>query len=360
MRIALTNTHAWPEVRRGSESLLQTLGTWLGGRGHDVRVIAGASRRRAYEIDGLRYRTVPGTRALARVHRDLDEVTTALPGLARAIRAAAPDVVHALHFVDATAADLARRPYLVFYGGIALPESFRGYPLRRRLFRHASAHAGAVVCPSLAVQTHLRDAYGIRADVIPNGIDSSSFAERVARETDVVLCPATADDHRKRVEVLVRAFASLVHAGADVRLVLAGAASENTRRRLAGAAGAAAGRIEFAGTLDDHELRRRYAGAAVTCLPSLNEAFGLVLIESLASGTPVVGADHGAIPEIVTPGTGLTFPADDADRCADALRTVMGWWEHDTDLEQRCRDRAGDFDWDRIGPLYEALYARVA
>lgn len=359
MRIVLTNTHAWPEVRRGSESLLQSLGTWLGARGHDVQVIAGGQQGRSYEIDGLRYRTVPGTRALVRLHRDLDEVTTSIPGLARAIRRAAPDVVHALHFVDATAARLARRPYMVFYGGIALPSSFRGHPLMRRLFRFASEHAAAVVCPSLAVQDHLARAYGIAAEVVPNGIDAGSYGAAVDREPGVIFCPATADDHRKRVVVLVRAFASMVNGGEHVRLVLAGAASDETRRHLRNLAGAAAPRIEFAGTLDQAELRHRYATAGVTCLPSLHEAFGLVLVESLASGTPVVGTDHGAIPEIVTAGTGLTFPPDDADRCADALRTVLSWWARDPGVEERCRRRALDFDWERIGPAYEALHERI-
>lgn len=356
MRVALTNPFAWPHVRRGSESLLHGLGRWLRSQGVDASVVAGGPVADRYRIDGLPYRTVRG-RDLRRVHRDLDAEVTIVPGLARALRQEAPALAHCFLYADATAARLAKVPYCVSYGGIAVPRSFDGRPFRRRLLDAGTRGARAVVCPSRAAADHLHEAFGYRATVIPNGLDVASVPQGVERVPGRILCAATPDDARKRVEVLVDAFGVLRRHRTDVELVIAGGASRATRAALLDRLDEAdRARVTFTGEVDHGDVLNLYGTAQVSCLPSRLEAFGMVLVESLAAGTPCVGARDGAIPEIVDDEVGATFPVDDAAACARALDDVLSRG----DLSAACHERAGRYDWSVVGPRWIELYGRLA
>ncbi len=358
--VCLTNPFAWPDVRRGSETLVRSLARWLHDRGHEVEIVSGGTSSGSTLADGVRV-----TRLRARdatwLHRDLDVDTTFVPAMARHLRRARPQVVHSFLYADAAAARLARRPYVVSYGGIALRDSFVGHPVRRRLFRLASSGARAILCPSEAAARHLRDQYGFTAKVIPNGIDTASYRVDATRQPGLIVCTATPDDARKRVDVLVDAVVAASRRRPNsIELVLAGAASPERRRALlARVPDDVRGRVSFAGDLDELQLRRLYASAALTCLPSLNEAFGMVVLESLAAGTPVVAAAHGALPELIDPSVGALFAPDDVGACADALLAMLDRTP-DLSLEDRCRQRASRYDWSEVGPELQSLYAEVA
>lgn len=354
--LVLTNPFALPDVRRGSETLIQGLGCWLAPRlPAGLHVMAGGPRPSTYRLDQLDYRRVRAP-DLRRVYRDLDPEVTFIPGMAARLRRAGPALVHSFLYTDAAAARLAGVPYVVSYGGIALPGPFRTRRLKWRLFHLASARARRVFCPSQAAADHMRGVYGYPAEMLPNGLDTSPYWQPdVERDPGLILCASTPDDRRKRVEVLVQAFGRLAPARPDLHMVLAGAAGAATQRDLLSLLDAPLHRrVEFIGDLEPVALRAWYAKAALTCLPSLNEAFGLVLVESLAAGTPVVGADHGGIPGIVTPEVGALFAPDDPVECASAIADVLNC--ANGSVEEDCRNRAAKFDWDHVGPMYLAAY----
>ena len=357
--ICLTNPFAWPQVKRGTETLIRSFGGWLHRSGRSVEILAGGPTTGRYELDGVTvrlFRIHPATR----IHRDLDEEVTFIPAMAWHVRRSAPRIVHSFLYQDASAARLSGRPYVVSYGGIALASSGVGHPLKRRLFRFASDGAREIVCPSHAAARHLHETYGYSAQVIPNAITTADFAATAERRDGLVLCTATPDDQRKRISVLVDAFRLAGRWRPQLQLVLAGRASDASRRELMDRLPAdLRPRLRFTGDVEAQELRSLYASAAVTCLPSLHEAFGMVLIESLASGTPVVGADHGAIPEIVTEEVGSLFTPDDPEACAKAIVDVIDRGANEA-LDHACRARAAQFDWDVIGPRLLDLYERIA
>jgi len=356
--VCLTNPYVWPEVRRGSEAVVRGLAMWMVTQGISVEVVGGGATRGLRSLDGVPV-VVVRARDLRRLHHDLDAETTLLPPLALHLRRRHPRLVHSFLYPDACAARLAGLPYVVSYGGIAL--SFAGHRVKRALFKLASDGARAIVCPSAAAAEHLAKAYGYKAEVIPNGLNVDRFGVDAPPAGDVVLCAATPDDRRKRLEVLVDAFSILSRRRPAVELVLAGTASPQAQAALLERLPEehVRGRVRFIGDVDAEELTRLYASAAVTCLPSLNEAFGMVLVESLAAGTPVVGAHHGGIPEIVDDEVAATFTPDDPEACARALEDVLER-ASDPGLSDRCRERARRYDWSVVGPRFLELYERVA
>ncbi|MEU3840876.1 glycosyltransferase family 4 protein [Streptomyces sp. NPDC028635] len=129
----------------------------------------------------------------------------------------------------------------------------------------------------------------------------------------------------KGVDVLLRAFAALADLpGVRLRLVGGGDAVPDHAahaERLG-----IADRVEFTGEMSGDGLVAVMRSAAVLVLPSLTDAesFGMVLVEAMACGTPVVGSDVGGIPHVVTPGvTGLLVPPGDHLALAAACRRLL-------------------------------------
>jgi glycosyltransferase involved in cell wall biosynthesis len=111
--------------------------------------------------------------------------------------------------------------------------------------------------------------------------------------------------------------------------------------------------VEYVGELDEAAKPSFYADAAATLFPSdWPEPFGLVMIESLAAGTPVIALRRGAVPEVLEHGIS-GFICDDVDEMVDAVRRVGA-----IDSEA-CRRRAEHFGVDQMCARYEAVYEAV-
>ncbi len=98
--------------------------------------------------------------------------------------------------------------------------------------------------------------------------------------------------------------------------------------------------------------------AWVSALCSEHEAFGLVLVESLACGTPVVGARHGAIPEVIDrPEVGRLFDGDERGLERALIETLE--LAEDAATSEACRARAADFSLEQTAAQHEALYREL-
>lgn len=99
--------------------------------------------------------------------------------------------------------------------------------------------------------------------------------------------------------------------------------------------------VRFLGSRDDVE--NIIPGCDVLVLPSFSESFGLVLIEALACGKPVIGSNVGGITEIITDDVGLLINPNDASTLSDALDRIIGDDEFRQNLASNARNRAYDF-----------------
>ena len=118
--------------------------------------------------------------------------------------------------------------------------------------------------------------------------------------------------------------------------------------------------VDFIGSVDQSRLALWYDAADVCAVPSLTESFGLVALEAMASGTPVVATRVGGLQTVVEHGeSGLLVPAGDHKALALAIEQVLTDHRLRMHLAHGARSRAERFTWARVGDGVEMLYDRV-
>jgi glycosyltransferase involved in cell wall biosynthesis len=118
--------------------------------------------------------------------------------------------------------------------------------------------------------------------------------------------------------------------------------------------------VDFAGYQPQDVVRQWMQRAKLLVLPSLEEGLGVVLLEALASGTPIVASEVGGIVDVVTPGVGVLVPPGDASGLANAIANTLLDADRWLAKSVRARDRAVElYDWDRIGEQYARIYAEI-
>ena len=210
--------------------------------------------------------------------------------------------------------------------------------------------------------------------VIPGGVDLEQFHPRPRLEaraelsmdpSDKVLLFVGRIQRLKGPEVLLRAFAHL--GDLNARVVIVGgqpsggheAREINRLQQLSRRLGIAE-RVQFGGAVPHERLPLYYAAADVTVMPSSYESFGLVAVESLACGTPVVATRVGGLASIVRDGeTGLLVPWRDPAMFAERLRTVLTDDALHARLSGAARASVMRYGWDRIADEHLALYEQV-
>jgi glycosyltransferase involved in cell wall biosynthesis len=234
--------------------------------------------------------------------------------------------------------------------------------------------ASRVLAVSEAERAQLR-ALGVSADrirLVPNPVDLDEFQPPPARgsfRSRLALGPTPLVLYlgqllpRKRIDVLVRAFARLTaRCAPDARLIIAGndMGAAAMARRASRDAGVAH-RTIFTGLLRGRERLEALADADVVVYPSEAEVFGLVPLESLLCGTPVIVADDSGCAEIVgAVGGGQIVPLGDVAALGRAIDQVLDhparWRSAAADGAARVRARyAGDSVCGRLDEVYREL-----
>ena len=278
------------------------------------------------------------------------------------------DLVHA-HMVypeGAVARRLSRRYGVPFVLTEHAPWSetwFASSAVRREAL--AAGHAAASV---LAVSTSVKEtvaSYGIessKVQVVPVGVDSERFVldDAEPREPRQVLYVGWLN-YNKGIDDLLHAVARIRRGGEQIRLVLVGSAAyrktrleEQALRELADSLGLEDA-VVFVGRQPQEEVARLMRQSALLVLPSRAESFGAVLVEALASGTPVVATRSGGPEDIVQDGVGVLVPPNDPEKLAEAILEVLarpGSFEP----ERLRRYALARFSWERVVDETESAY----
>jgi phosphatidylinositol alpha-mannosyltransferase len=353
VKVALTHPYSWPEVRRGAERIVVESARSVSARGHQVTVIT------AGETAGRQCRDGVTTLKLARRFDDAGHHERwfgrrIIPFLLRGRF----DAVHSMMPFDALAAVRTKRlaRHRVVFSDLGNPhrwywEQSPDGAVRTELMRRVDVY-GCMSNYSLDV---LEQEWGRVGDLIPCGVRMSEFTpspRRAARPT--ILFSGALDEPQKGLGDLLAACDLLLDGQPDLQVWLSGPG--NADGLLAEATERVCQRVQVLPLGEPDEQGRRYAKAWVTALPSEGDSFGMVLVESLAAGTPIVVADDAAPPQLVTPTTGAISQLHDVPSLVKALEEGLAL-AGDAATAARCRDFARQFDWDEaIAPLLERLY----
>ena len=204
--------------------------------------------------------------------------------------------------------------------------------------------------------------------ILPNGIDPTAFAEPHATHgvDGAGPCPRAPgplrllfvgrfDEPRKGLRHLLAAAALLRERGRDFELRVVGPGDPLAFGELTRRSGAT-----FVGRVDDHELAAMYHWCDLFCAPSTHgESFGVVLIEAMASGRPVVASDIPGYRD-ATAGAAILVPPGDPAALADAIASTADdeWLRHA--VVGRGWHRAHQLAWSRVALSLNELYEDVA
>lgn len=167
-------------------------------------------------------------------------------------------------------------------------------------------------------------------------------------------------EERKGLRVLLQAAQAL---DPDVTIWVASDGDQTAELKAEFGTGEAhpSARIEWLGRISDQEKRSRMRAASVFCAPSLGgESFGVVLLEAMAAGTPIVASNISGYSLVARDGTdALLVPPGDSDALSAGLRRALDRGPEVEDRVQRGRERADEFSMYTLGSLYLDKYERV-
>jgi phosphatidylinositol alpha-mannosyltransferase len=364
MKIALVSPYDYP-YPGGVTEHVRNLAVRFRARGHEVHVIAPSSAD-AETLEGM-----PNVHRVGRVvpiwaNGSVARITLPMRGylqVKRLLAAEEFDLIH-LHepLMPALPPTVLRHSQTINVGTFhAFGQSdvayFYGKPMLQPFFRKLHGR--------IAVSEAARDFVAPRFPgdyrVIPNGIDYARFATPLEPRKfdddrlDVLFVGRL--DKRKGLQYLLRAWPLVRREFPRARLLVVGGGRRlESYRRYAELQGWS--EIVFAGYVSSDDLVRYYQTADVFCAPSTGqESFGIVLLEAMAAGRPIVASDIPGYAEVVTHGAeGLLVPPKDASALAMALAHVLADRRLGRELGERGRVKASAYDWSSVADRVLAYY----
>ncbi|AMQ17781.1 glycosyltransferase family 4 protein [Thermococcus peptonophilus] len=216
-----------------------------------------------------------------------------------------------------------------------------------------------IIAVSKAAREFIKRFTRVPVRIVPNGVNIKRFDIPVGKEEakellnlnrKVVLYVGRLEP-RKGVGTLISAMKEV-----DATLLVAGSGSMlpvlRNKAKLLGISH----RVKFLGTVSYSILPLYYRASDVFVLPSLSEAFGIVLLEAMASGTPIVGTKVGGIPEIVD-GCGILVPPGNARALSSAINEILNNQNLEKKLGKLGKRRVERvYDWRVVVKSVERVY----
>lgn len=296
------------------------------------------------------------------------------------------DIVHAhspIPYSDIPALIYAKRkklPFLLTYqfDGIETGGSFArnaGVSLYNKLFIHKVLDYADVIIAttkSYAHESPFLKGYLDKIVVIPNGIDIEEVTTPLNRHKSREILNLPEDQkiilffgslvEYKGPDVLIKAFKQVKMEYSDVKLIFAGRGPMMDGLKIMAKQMGLLEEVIFTGFVEDDIKALYYKAADIFCLPSttMAESFGIVNLEAMAAGIPIVSSDLGGIPDIVKHGeNGLLAKPNNVNMVAENLLKLL----EDDDLSKKMGETGlkmvKNYSWDKITLETENLYKKI-
>jgi glycosyltransferase involved in cell wall biosynthesis len=253
----------------------------------------------------------------------------------------------------------AKRVVCTFHDLFVLTAEYSSPEFRARFAaqaRHAARRADLIIAVSHFTARQISDLLHVeplRIRVVPHGVHSAPQSQQ-PREKLVLFVGAL--QTRKNLVRLIEAFEALPE---DWRLVLAGAPSGYQAAAILERVQPNGNpRIKVTGYLPAPQLEQLYARASIFAFPSLDEGFGIPVLEAMARGLPVITSNSSALPEVAGDAALLVDPRSTADIAAALTRLAS-----DTDLRRQLAshglERAKMFSWEQAVAATYSVYREL-
>lgn len=363
MKVGLVCPYTW-DVPGGVQAHVRDLADSLVGLGHEVSVLApvddpDTADLPAYLVPAGRAVPVPYNGSVAR----LAFGPLSLARTRRWLRRGRFDVLH-LHeptvpSLSMLALFAARGPMVAtFHTATARSRALQvfGTTLQPGLEKVTGR-----IAVSPAARRVVMEHLGQDAVLIPNGVEVSRFAGALPLEgtpkVPTVVFLGRVDEPRKGLAVLLAALPELLVQVPDVQLLVAGPGEGEDM-----VPPELAGHVRLLGLVSDADKPRVYASGTVYCAPNTHgESFGIVLIEAMATGTPVVAADLEAFRRVLDDGrAGVLVPVGDSTALAVALADLLADPTRRAALSTAGSAAVQAYDWNRVTRQVVEVYETVA
>ncbi len=369
MKIALVTPYDWA-IPGGVNSHVSHLAREFRRQGHEVRIVAPSSRYWAHPLDNLevvgKYTVgLPASGSVAHI-----SLSFTLAGrVRRLLQRERFDLVH-LHepFMP-----LLPFQFLRFYDGpvvatfhAAREGGSRLYAYARHLIRPYWGRIGGRIVVSRTALRLISKYFAGRYRIIPNGVDVGRFSPEVEPlpqfddgKLNVLFLGRL--ERRKGLPYLLQAFALLKREVPDLRLIVAGGDGGMLApcQRFVERSGLTD--VLFVGYVPEADLPRYYRSAHVFCAPNTGaESQGLILLEAMASGVPVVASAIEGFREVITHGQeGLLVPPGDGEALAQALLRLLSDPSLREQMGQRGLVTVRRYAWERVAAQVLDYYRQV-
>lgn len=261
-----------------------------------------------------------------------------------------------------------KTPYLASIKGVIAEEMQheRGrvralFELLSRLEAHNARHADGVLTTSAYCRDAIERHYGInpqRVRLVPEGIDLPRWRRMLdaAPRTSngaTIICVAR-QYPRKHIADLLQALLIVRTTVPGVRALIVGDGPEHQPLRQLAARLRLDDTVTFLGSLPtDEQVAACYRQGDIFCLPSVQEGFGIVFLEAMAAGLPIVATRSAAIPEVVPHGqAGILVPPGDCVALAAALVSLLLQPNRRAEMSAFGQAHVEQYDWDRVAGVF--------
>ncbi|WP_326600080.1 glycosyltransferase family 4 protein [Streptomyces sp. NBC_01803] len=362
MRIGIVCPYSW-DVPGGVQFHIRDLAEHLIRLGHGVSVLAPADDDTPlppYVVSAGRAVPVPYNGSVARLN-------FGFLSAARVRRWVHDGDFQVLHIHEPAAPSLALLTCWAARGPIVAtfhtsnPRSramIAAYPILQPALEKISARIAVSEYARRTLVEHL----GGDAVVIPNGVDVGFFADagpKAEWQGGTIGFIGRIDEPRKGLPVLMRALPKILAARPDTRLLVAGRGDE--KEAVAGLPRPLRDRVEFLGMVSDEDKARLLRSVDLYVAPNTGgESFGIILVEAMSAGAPVLASDLDAFAQVLDGGgAGELFRNEDADALARSAVRLLGDPGRLAELRERGSAHVRRFDWSTVGADILAVYETV-